>query len=810
MNRLKQKLAIKYNSFINFKNRVNEQVDESRYMDAMVYKVTPSKITEKMDYLIINEGSADESYTKCRLVGVPDGDKDGYPRKIPYQIIDRLTELNTFGCTITYSVTFVPISREKSTRMLQSAITKNLANQISSVKSNVLHNVDMALVFDQEDFTKNLRLVHELNQKMFHTVFTILISADSIAALRVAEGRVIQRLKSHSIESEAAYGIMLKTWKNAMPFPGYLQEGSVEMFSNEASVIAPLRTPNSITDNVGLYFGKNVKTKKHIQIDLEKLIAQHILFVGPSGAGKTFTMLMLLMRAHDMLDKRIIFITNKDDKKTNYGAVPTYYNGAYIKVGPDETDASINPLKILFDTTYMTSNYDYIRAYNNHKGLLQQFFKIWFNYEITINQISKLDMYLDKVYKNFGIHKEDPASWIDATWPLLRDLRALFEVDARVDVTAQALYDKTYQLSENGELAYLNRPSNIDLSKDMVVIDTSKVPTQIAKAMDVFVIGILGLRFRTDTSKETIIAVDEAGNIMKDPVITAFILKMLTQSRSYGIALWVGTQQPTDLDVANVSEEFQTNMVINIILGKGLNKLSMPIIAQYFKLNLDQQLQLKSSPVGSGFLMINDKGIHVEFKPTDHELQIITAKNEIIEPDVAMKISPELLKLAIEHNFFATEWIDGDASHILKNNGYLSRSVITPVGRGLTSVWIKSEIMSGEKIGTQSVDHFATVMIIAGHLINNGWTVEVNHMQTADILAEYEDVRIAIEYERPGSHSESELKEKAIRIEQQQRLQLFVVQTDNMAMVQKAVGENYTFKRGKQLVDHLDSLIVGK
>ncbi|TFH47095.1 MAG: DUF87 domain-containing protein, partial [ANME-2 cluster archaeon] len=295
------KLILKTESILHKKQVIDDAVNEARFFDSMCIQATPAKITEKIDYLIINDGSEEKMYVKCRLVGVPDGDKDGYPRKIPIQIIDQLTELNTFGCTITYSVKYIPISRSKSTAMLQNAITTNLSNQISSRKSNILGNVDLALSFDYEDFAKNLRLIHELRQKMFHTVFTIMISANSMESLRVAEGRVIQRLKSNNIESEHPFALQLKTWKNAMPFPGYMKEGSVEMFSNEAAVIAPLRTPNSITDNSGLLFGVNIKTKKHIQIQLSKLIAQHLLIVGPTGAGKTFTMLMLLMRAHDML-----------------------------------------------------------------------------------------------------------------------------------------------------------------------------------------------------------------------------------------------------------------------------------------------------------------------------------------------------------------------------------------------------------------------------------------------------------------------------------------------------------------------------
>lgn len=798
MNKLKiTKYRIKHH------NRVAaDAVQEADFFSPMCRRISPSMICENKTDLKLN----DMVYTQCLLVGVTSDDKDGYPREIEKNLIDRLTELNTFGCTITYSVVFKKTPINKSVRMLKKAITTNQANQIASVKSSALGNVDLTLQFDYEDFAQNLKVVHKRNQNMFHTVFTVVISAYSRELLRVAVGRVVNRLSSNNIESEIPFGQQLNVWKNAIPLPGYYKKGSVEMFSHEAAVIAPIRTPNNITDPGGLYFGNDKKTNKRIQIDLAKLVAQHLLFVGATGSGKTYTLLMLLMRAHDMLNKRIIFITDKADKKTNYGAVPKFYKGSHIKIGPDIGESNINPLQILFDSMLMSSNYDYVRAYNNHKGLLQQFFREWIGSDITSNQTSYLDMYLDKVYENAGIYKENPASWENANWPTLNDLRNLFKKDMKDSVTAQALYDKTYQLSDKGELAYINNPTNIDLSKSFIVIDMSGIPEILKNAMAVLVIGIIGMRFRTDTLQETIIAVDEAGSLMRTPSIITFLLVLLTKGRSYGIALWLATQQVTDLKKAGVSEEFITNMIINIVLGKKMDKFSIPIVRDYFKLNNDEQFMLTTSDVGEGLLLVGGRSMHVSFKSTEHEHNVIKGNAKIITTDDAIKINPLLLKLGIENGFIASNWVNGDASLYLKTNGFIPRSVINPVGRGLTSVWIKSDIINGEIIGTQSVDHYSTVLMIAAYLLELDWKVEVHHMETADIMAEIDDIKLSIEYERPGSHSKNELKKKSEAIIKQDRLKLFVTQSDNFVFVKDAIGDDDVVKRGGMLIQHIKNL----
>lgn len=808
--RIKNKLSM-LRQRIKHNNRVaQDAVEETLFNAPMSRRISPSMIEERKTMLKFD----DRIFTKTFLVGVLSDGKDGYPREIEDNIIGNLTELDTFGCTITYSVTIKKMPLGKASRILQRAITTNEAGQIASKKSNILGNVNLDLTFDHEDLVQNSRVLHNRNQNIFHTVFTILVSADSEESLRVATGRVIQRLDGNNIKGEVPFGEQLEVWKNAMPFPGYYRKGTVEMFSAEAAKIVPVRTPGHIMDTSGLLFGKDRITKKEILIDLSKLVAQHLLFVGATGSGKTFSMLMLLMRAHDMLDKRIIFITDKDDKKTDYGAVPAYYSGSYIKIGPGDGELNINPLQILFDSTLMKSNYDYVRAYNNHKGLLQQFFREWFMGDISINQTSYLDMYIDKAYENAGVYKENPATWTGAQWPTLNDLRDLFKKDVKDSVTAQALYDKTFQLGAKGELAYINNPTNIDLSTDFTVIDMSGVPEILKNAMNIMVIGILGMRFRTDTVKETIIAVDEAGSLMRSPTITNFLLTLLTKGRSYGIALWLATQQPSDLEKAGVSAEFKTNMIINIVLGKKMDKFSIPIVQKYFKLNEDEQSILRSSAVGEGLLMVDGMSIPVNFKSTDQEMDILSGTAETITTDHDININPGLLQLGIENGFFASNWITGDASSYLSRNGFVPRRATNPVGRGTVTVWIQSDLMKGELVGTQSVDHYSTVMMIAAYLTEHEWSVNVHHMHTADILAEYGDVKLSVEYERPGTHNQEDLRRKAQVIKDEGRTGLFVTQTDNFNQVRAAVGdlkvpagEDGVVKRGSMLVSHIDKLM---
>lgn len=105
----------------------------------------------------------------------------------------------------------------------------------------------------------------------------------------------------------------------------------------------------------------------------------------------------------------------------------------------------------------------------------------------------------------------------------------------------------------------MNRPtSDLDLSKDFIIVDMSNVPELIKDAMNVLVTGLLHSRFNIDNDRDTIIAMDEAGVYLRTPKLASDMLTTLTQGRSRGVFLGLCTHQPSDFTKNGMREEFQT------------------------------------------------------------------------------------------------------------------------------------------------------------------------------------------------------------------------------------------------------------
>ena len=435
--------------------------------------------------------------------------------------IERIQELSFEGCKIMLSHGLIQVPGDKAKDNLQQAIY-NVNKEKKHNASKNEGNPDLELECKGEDIVSNYRQIYFNSQRSFQSSFIIVIMGEEKDVFR-AESYIISILKSELIEVQIPTGRQLEMFLSALPFYVSDSKAWVGVRSDTAAVLCTSTNLNSRTDDKGLYFGKDLKTNAEILIDLETLPARHFTFLGATGSGKTYSLMLLLMRMHDMLNYRIIYVTPKADRGTDYKAVARFYKDKACVVDLGDTGSNINPLQILIDKQAMgNSAFAYAKAYDRHKDLFIKFCKVWLP-GLTENADSYLDEKLNQVYETAGIYRDRLETW-DNPWPTMQNLYDIACLDAvnsdlgTQQKTAEAIKNKMYQITGKGILSYMNRPTtDLDLSKDFIVIDMSNVPELIKDAMNVLVTGMLHSRFTTDNERDTIIAMDEAGVYLRTP-----------------------------------------------------------------------------------------------------------------------------------------------------------------------------------------------------------------------------------------------------------------------------------------------------
>jgi hypothetical protein len=354
----------------------------------------------------------------------------------------------------------------------------------------------------------------------------------------------------------------------------------------------------------------------------------------------------------------------------------------------------------------------------------------------------------------------------------------------------------------------------------MIVFDISGVDEEIRPAMNVLVTGLLGSRFRTDLDKETIIVVDEARVFLRNPHLSTFLLDTVAMGRSYGIALWLITQNPGDLAKNGVEEEFRTNMPLSIVMGATLDPAKVEPIKKFFNLSQTAVDDLLQCEQGEGLLLLRGEEIPLRFEPTPHEYQVIKGKYETKRPSPVVgfecgNILPEFGPLIQHHGIILKKWVDGDDSFLVAD-GWKKKSKLPDIkGRGSCVMWhrpgaIKDNLMHietlGKKLGKMTVNHFAIAVQIESYLVERKVKCSSDHNQGPDLIFEAGGKTYAIEIEMARSHTDLELIQKKDRLSGYDDFK-FVCMADDYGIISKSVTEDSTVTIGKDLITWLDSLI---
>jgi hypothetical protein len=796
-------------------------------------KILPPSIDEKMNHLVLTDGT----FIKCIIVGVPKFDVSGYARTIDPGLIGALLNTAQDRCFIGYSFAIMPFDQADSNRALEDAEFRNLQDQLNEKDTNSLGHVKNKTMFIAADIKDDQHDIHKQTKRQFYTSCIITIRADSLQELDIAYSHVTRILQNNLVGYVPAEGKMLETYKSAQPWGDIADDTIVDCTSPQVAALLPMKRLDSRTDISGIWFGnqkmQNTEDRgKPILVDLDSLSAGHGIIFGPTGSGKTVLEVVLGMRAHDQEDYRVIYLTVKSDAGTQFRSVPGFYKdrGVVIDLGIGKDKSAINPLQIIFDEKMIDgSDEEYLRIFHKHKMTVASFFDAFLKTGLTDNQSHYLDMTLNTIYAKYGIISLSadritchPDKWNDgANFPTIHLLRKIWKDEmvssglGRMYESAESLYNRTGNLSNTGAYAYINRQTNADLSKDFIVFDLSGLDKGMQDAMSALVTAVIGARFNTDAERKTLLIIDEGVAFARNPERLNFVSDAYMMGRSQQITAVISFTQPTDM-TPELAAMLKTNSMWAYVLGKGMGKDSVEYVEKFFKLTKEDTIELTNSGIGEGLLILGNQTIPIDFKVTDQEMSVLKGTNnepEKASTDDAFMLLNSVADLVLEQDLCLDEWIENQDPNMMKVLGYEPHLVQRVDANGKAKAWIKSEIVdktipNKPKIYNQTLDHYASVIMIAGHLLQNGFEdVTVNHFDDEDVRARLGDQEFSFEYERPGSHTEKQLETKRINLESTNSRCFFVCQKSYEKFVAKAVGEQNTYARGATLKAAIDAVL---
>lgn len=818
------------------RRHAQEQARKKLWWDEVCRQICPSIFQEHKDHLQI-----DDFRVECLIVGKSQGTTEGIPADTAYDFQKKLMGTTLKGCIIQISEKLVHIPTAEAQELLAEAMYYNVGNQNNYIKdkSNVYGVRNENLALDYEDMKEQVRILHDNKENMFHAAYIITIWAETEEAMKIAKSHIKGVMRENRILGEIPLRRMLETFMTGQPYYDMADFTIIDVYSGLASIISPTINPMSplAGTGAGVYFGNEVHTGKDVTLDFFSESAPHAIMVGATGSGKTYALVLLMIRLY-LEGRKVMYLTKKRDDHTNYRGIAEYFAplGGIIEIGRSTNKHkrhNINPLQIIC-TTNNLSEEEAIDVFDGHKDIVCAFLKSYYKEEYSVNQDSFVDQMLNELYEEHGIIRDNPKTWKPENFPVMRDLVKKMEdtypnLRGHRKTTCEVLINKLYKFSPKGAYDFVNSPTDVDFSLMFEIIDIVAVPKGLKDAMNVLITGLLASQVSAADSNGLTIIIDEGGAFLREPELADMILTGLTQWRSQNTQLIFATQQFGDLESAKMSEAFMANTFFKMVFGANMDESVIPYVQKFLHLRPQHVEDLKRLKRGQCLLKVRNKYVSVEVTSSESEHAIIKGiaqnidRREVLNTDSkdSYKIKLKYQELCNKHKVIFENMFEGDFSEsALRRKGYKSYAPHRINGSGTTRSWVHSSIINGSLIEQQTPDHYNTVVQIAAYLIDKGFeNVQINHYNDVDVVGTLNGKTYAFEYERDGSHPISDIFEKFSRAKLTYDNVFIVCMASNKVKVAKAVEPDgiipYGEKpknmctRGTQFADLIEDIISG-
>lgn len=535
-----------------------------------------------------------------------------YPR---YLSLGWFTPIINMSTTMDISMFFYPVKAE--------VILKQLKNKVGVLEAQIVSDAEKGAPRDplRETALRDIeKLRDDLTQGIehfFQFAFYVTLYGKSEKELEDLTNQLEGIFGSKLIYSKRVFYQAEQGFNSTLPLGNDELMVTFNMNTSPISAGFPFVSADLTSDN-GILYGINRHNNSLILFDRFSLQNANAVIFATSGAGKSYTVKLEVLRSL-MLGTEVIII----DPEMEYKHLSDAVGGTYINISLS-SDAKVN----IFDLPRPIGEVkveDIIRsAVITVKGLMRIMFG-----DITPQEDSIIDRALLETYAKKDIVPGVDLSTVEA--PIMQDFQEVLEGMTGTE----NLIIKLRKYTEGTFAGLLNSATTVEMDNLLVSFSVRDLEDELRPLAVYTIVNHIWNVVRSE-KKRRILIIDEAWWLMQHEDSAKFIFALVKRCRKYYLGVTTITQDVNDFLRSPYGQAIVTNSALQILMKQSPSAIDL--IQKTFLLTEGEKYLLLEAGVGEGIFFAGPRHAAIKVVASYAEDQIITSDpKQLLELEQAKK-----------------------------------------------------------------------------------------------------------------------------------------------------------------------------
>lgn len=523
-----------------------------------------------------------------------------YPR---YIAVGWFAPIVTLNIPLDVAMYFYPVK--------SAVILKQLKKKVGALEAELISDAEKGAPRDpvKETALKDIEGLRDSltqgTEKFFQFALYVSVYADTEKELEDLMEKLDAEFGSKLVVAKRVFYQAEQGFNATMPLGNDELQVFFNMNSSPCASSFPFISAELTSDN-GILYGINRHNNSLILFDRFALQNANSVVFATSGAGKSFTIKLEVLRSL-MMGTDVLII----DPENEYKYLSDAVGGTFINISLN-SDAKINPFDLPRPVGGADRPADIIRsAVITIKGLLRIMLG-----KITAAEDSILDRALIETYAKKDITPDADLSKVEA--PVLKDFQSILEgFDGSRDLVL-----RLKKFTEGTFAGMFESPTNIDMKNQLVIFSVRDLEDEL-RPIGVYTIVNYIWNVVRSKLKRRILVIDEAWWLMQNEDSAKFIFALCKRCRKYYLGVTTITQDVNDFLLSPYGRAIVTNSSLQILLKQ--SSAAIDNIQKTFLLTEGEKYLLLEGNVGEGIFFAGPRHAAIKVVASYTEDQIITS-----------------------------------------------------------------------------------------------------------------------------------------------------------------------------------------